>query len=241
MVFLKKIQNWENILEKFSIVAAAIIIVYSIVAAAFNKLPPEQIPSLTFILIVSFGGYIISQIVGIRNELKKDYEIKVYKKDSKAENYYIDLTSKVIKAKNIYAINFIPNPPTEKYRKEYYKVLEKRIKEGTLNVARIVSITTPEKFEWVKKEQVEKFKEYPNNFKIKCYKWPKELTNIPFLTIVLVDDEEAFIGLYTGAADTMLPVNIWIKCEEVCMILKEYFSILWNKAEEFDEIKHRVG
>jgi hypothetical protein len=235
---MKKIELWESLPD---VIAGTVIVVLTIlttVLSALNKIPSNLIPYLILMILTTLTVYMMSQISQIRIKMNKEHDIEIYSGEKGAEEYYGDLTNVISKASVVYAINFILKPPHDDIapRKRYYSELAKRIQAG-LNVKRIVSITNREKYEWVKHEQVEKFKKYPN-FNLRCYVLPDKIEHIPILTIVLVDSRESFIGLYSGSGDIASPVNIRIKCAKTCDALEKYFSTLWRNAKSFDESKN---
>jgi len=153
-------------------------------------------------------------------------EVQVFKN---VDEFYNTLAARIADAHEVHAVNFIPQPPNKPpSRVRYYQVLEDVIKSNSRAcVRRIAAIVHQEKREWFVKDQVKKFKDCRafSAAAIKC----DPLEDVPLLTIILVDDDEVFMGMYWGGkAVADMEHNIRIISSKIRDAFSEYYKSLWE-------------
>lgn len=225
----------NKLIKKFSlmipITAIFIIAIRPFISTYLNT---EWMLSIILFILGFLTYYVIKEIDNISrrvDDIAEKYRLVEAEVFNDIDKYYECIISRIDDAKRIDTINFIPQIPSiPPSRVKYYETLKKLIKEKPeVKVSRIAAITSKEKFDWIKKEQVLEF-EHCENFSLACVACG-ELKNLPLMTVIIIDDE-VFLGMYHGVHNiSKMEENIWIKSNKITNAFSSYHNILWMQSK----------
>lgn len=225
----------------------------AIVLDQLNLIPDSYISALILLVICAFAIHEIlekekrkeehEELLKVQNEclqevkklIVKGIEARVFNNRPEFYNFIIQRFKDLSCTLDI--TNFTPQPASTTgipERSQYFQAVTDLIRNNNqIEVRRIVSITTKEKFNWVENKEIQGLKDC-NNFHLGYYEFPKK--HIPSYTIILLDKKEIFLGIYWEPAHRgHRDQNIWIKNDEICKAFGDYFDVLWDNSIKLKE------